>query len=72
MDKIMIHWDREGGTLNVWFDDPSKEYVCEETGDEVILVKDRDGRVIGFEKLNFQSSESMKSEGLLPVDVMVA
>ena len=27
--------------------------ICEETGDEVILMKDISGRVIGFEKLNF-------------------
>jgi hypothetical protein len=30
--------------------------VCEETGEEVILMKDRTGRVIGFEKLNFSVS----------------
>lgn len=29
------------------------EYVCEETGDEVVLMKDASGHVIGFEKLNF-------------------
>ncbi|MBI5167014.1 MAG: DUF2283 domain-containing protein [candidate division NC10 bacterium] len=34
-------------------DNFKKEYVCEETGDEVVLMKDRQGRVIGFEKLNF-------------------
>ncbi|HID64968.1 MAG TPA: hypothetical protein EYP49_19790 [Anaerolineae bacterium] len=31
---------------------PSNEYICEETGEEVILMKDQMGRVIGFEKLN--------------------
>ncbi len=34
-------------------DNPHNEYICEETGDEVILMKDKTGRVIGFEKLNF-------------------
>jgi hypothetical protein len=34
------------------------EYVCEETGDDVILMKDRAGRVIGFEKLNFSVPDS--------------
>ena len=29
----------------VWFDDPKKESVCEETDDDVVLVKDRDGRL---------------------------
>jgi hypothetical protein len=27
--------------------------VCEETGEEVVLMKNKVGRVIGFEKLNF-------------------
>lgn len=37
----------------IWFGDPADEYVCEETGDEVVLMKDRNGTVIGFEKLNY-------------------
>ena len=45
-------------TLTVWFTDPSLEYVSEEAGDEVVLMKDRPGRVIGFEKLNFSVPES--------------
>ena len=53
MEKIRLYFDKEANTLNVWFDDPEKEYICEETGEEVILIKDRNGRVIGFEKLNF-------------------
>ncbi|WP_417914741.1 DUF2283 domain-containing protein [Candidatus Electronema sp. JM] len=32
--------------------------MAEETGEEVILMKDREGRVIGFEKLNFKTAES--------------
>ena len=31
------------------FDDPKKEHICEESDDDVVLVKDRRGRVIGFE-----------------------
>lgn len=33
--------------------DRHTEYVCEETGDEVILMKNQQGEVIGFEKLNY-------------------
>jgi uncharacterized protein YuzE len=72
MDKILIYWDTEGNTLNVWFDDPQTEHVCEETGDEVILVKNSAGRVIGFEKLNFQPSDLLKAQGTLPVEIEVA
>ena len=34
------------------------DLLCEETGDEIVLMKDSAGRVIGFEKLNFSISES--------------
>lgn len=52
MAAIKMYYDPEGKTLTVWFDDPAKESVAEETGEEVILIKDADGRVIGFERLN--------------------
>ena len=70
MDKILIHWDTEGQTLSVWFDDPQKEHICEETGDEVVLVKDANGQVIGFEKLNFRPAKSALA-GQLPLEVEV-
>lgn len=53
MAEVKVLYDREGKTLTVWFTDAREEYVCEETGDEVVLMKDALGRVIGFEKLNF-------------------
>ena len=51
--QVKVFYDRQGNTLTVWFGDPQEEYVCEETGDEVVLMKDKAGHVIGFEKLNF-------------------
>jgi len=53
MEQVKVFYDHTGNTLTVWFGDPEDEYICEETGDEVILMKDQQGRVIGFEKLNF-------------------
>jgi len=53
MAQVKVYYDREGNTLTVWFGDPANEYVAEETGEEIVLMKDRDGKVIGFEKLNF-------------------
>jgi len=53
MAQVRVVYDRAGSTLAVWFGDPNGEYICEETGDEVVLMKDKAGRVIGFEKLNF-------------------
>lgn len=51
----VIH-DREGKTLTVWFGDALDEFVCEETGRDVVLIKDRSDYVIGVEKLHFSVS----------------
>ena len=48
-----MFYDQAGNTLIVWFGNPQAEYGCEETGEEVILLKDQAEDVIGFEKLNF-------------------
>jgi hypothetical protein len=53
MGQVKVFYDRAGNTLTVWFGEKQDEYVCEETGEEVVLMKDRAGRVVGFEKLNF-------------------
>jgi uncharacterized protein YuzE len=58
MAQVKVYYDKVGNTLTVWFDEPRKEYISEETGEEVILMKDRQGRVIGFEKLNFSITET--------------
>jgi hypothetical protein len=58
MAEVKVFHDREGQTLTVWFTDRSLEHVAEETGDDVVPMKDRAGRVIGFEKLNFSVPES--------------
>lgn len=57
MAHVKVFYDHTGNTLTVWFGNPQDEYVCEETGEEVILMKDKSGRVLGFEKLNFEISK---------------
>lgn len=57
MAKVKVFHDKSGNTLTVWFGEPKKEYVCEETAEEVILMKDKRGHVLGFEKLNFQVAQ---------------
>ena len=44
--------------MTVWFGNPEDEYIAQETGDEVILMKDKNGNVIGFEKLNYNLPKS--------------
>lgn len=53
MVEIRVVYDQQGNTLTVWFGNPQDEVVTEETGDEIILMKDKEGNVIGFEKLNY-------------------
>ncbi|MEO6061533.1 MAG: DUF2283 domain-containing protein [Thermoflexales bacterium] len=53
MAQVKVFYDEVGNTLTVWFGNPQDEVVAEETGDEVVLMKDKAGKVIGFEKLNF-------------------
>jgi uncharacterized protein YuzE len=62
MEEVKVYYDKVGNTLTVWFGDPDEEYICEETGDEVILMKNKSGTVIGFEKLNYslQKTSNLK------------
>ena len=66
MQKNRVLVNSESNTLDVWFDDPEKEFISEETGEEVILKKDKDNRVIGFEKLNISIDKKVN----IPVEVM--
>jgi hypothetical protein len=69
VEKLRVYYDREGNSLSVWFDDPKKEHVCEESDDDIILVKDRAGRVIGFERLNYLSARQREVGVSIPVEV---
>ena len=62
MAEVKVFHDRVGNTLVVWFGEPQDEYEAEETGDEVILMKNKNGQVIGFEKLNFTDSNSESTQ----------
>lgn len=71
MDKVRVYYDRTGNTLTVWFDDPKKEHVCEEVEDDVVLMKDRRGNVIGFERLNYLSKKQRQANDNIPVEVQM-
>ncbi len=71
MDKVRVYYDREGNTLSVWFDDPKKEYTCHESDDDIVLVKDRRGRVIGFERLNYLTAKQRAKGTTIPVEVQM-
>ena len=71
MKPIKVFFDKVGNTLNVWFDDPEKEHFSEETSDEVVLVKDKDGKLIGFEVLNYLSADEARDVTVVPIEAAV-
>ena len=70
MKPIKVFFDKVGNTLNVWFDDPQNEHSSEETTEEVVLVKDKAGKLIGFEVLNLSGDEA-RSVTVVPVESAV-
>jgi len=73
MEKVIVYYHRESDTLDVWFGDPKNEYSCEEVGEGVILKKDKNGHIIGFEKLYVHRGlgQPLSAEPL-PFEVVVA
>jgi uncharacterized protein YuzE len=71
VDKVRVYYDRLGNTLTVWFDDPQKECMCEEIDDDVVLMRDRRGKVIGFERLNYLSRKRQSQGRQVPVEVQM-
>ena len=69
MEKVRVYFDRIGNTLTVWFDEPAEETVCEEIDDDIVLMKDRRGKVIGFERLNYLSRKQRGKGANVPVEV---
>lgn len=54
MAEIKVYYDHVANSLTVWFGNPKDEYICQETAEEVVMMKNRKGEVVGFEKLNFE------------------
>jgi uncharacterized protein YuzE len=70
MDKVVVYYNKETDTMDIWFGNPEDEYICEEAGEGVILKKDKEGRVIGIEKLYVTKTLGIKQP--VPVEVVVA
>lgn len=58
MDRLTHLYDPVGNTLTIYFGDPKREHICEETADEIVLMKDDQGEVIGIEILHFSQRAS--------------
>ncbi|MBA4158326.1 MAG: DUF2283 domain-containing protein [Gemmatimonadetes bacterium] len=68
MDRIRVIHNTAGRTLTVWLGDPLDEHVCEETMEEVVLMKNAAGEVIGIELLHYGPAAADPS---LAVEVIV-
>jgi hypothetical protein len=58
MERIRVIHDTVGHTLTIWLGDPKQEYVSTLTDDEVVVMKDHEGRILGFEVLHYHPAES--------------
>jgi uncharacterized protein YuzE len=69
MDKVIVYYHKESDTMDIWFGNPEDEQICEEAGEGIILKKDKDGKIIGIEKLYVTKTLGIKQP--LPVEVIV-
>lgn len=70
MAHIRVIHDPAGETLTVYWEEPRTDQVCEETGEGVILIKDRSTQnVIGFEKLYYRPVEQARAITLETAEV---
>jgi hypothetical protein len=58
MERIKVIHDTVGQTLTVWLGDPEQEYASKMTDDDVIIMKDKSGHVLGFEVLHYRPTEA--------------
>jgi hypothetical protein len=70
MDKVIVYYHKEMDTMDIWFGNPEDEVISEEAGEGIILKKDKQGKVIGIEKLYVTRTLGIKQP--LPVEVVVA
>lgn len=69
MDKVKIYYSKEKDTMDIWFGDPLLEVISEEAGEGLILKKDKDGKVIGIEKLYVM--KTLGVEKTFPVELVM-
>ncbi|WP_297213498.1 MULTISPECIES: DUF2283 domain-containing protein [Thermodesulfovibrio] len=70
MGKVVVYYNKDSDTLDIWFGNPEDEVICEEAGEGIIFKKDKEGKVIGIEKLYV--SKTLGISKSIPVEVVVA
>jgi len=70
MDKVTVYYHKDSDTMDIWFGNPEDEVICEEAGEGIIFKKDKDGKVIGIEKLYVSKTVGVSVS--FPVELIVA
>jgi len=70
MDKVVIYYHKDSDTMDIWLGNPEDEVICEESGEGIILKKDKNGKTIGIEKLYVSKTVGINQP--LPVELVVA
>ncbi|MDE1824996.1 MAG: DUF2283 domain-containing protein [Candidatus Micrarchaeota archaeon] len=66
MTNAKLVFNKGANTLDIWFGNHKKEAINEETSDEMILKKDKNGKVIGIEILNFIKAKKVPKGPTIP------
>ncbi|MCF8296130.1 MAG: DUF2283 domain-containing protein [Melioribacteraceae bacterium] len=69
MDKVKIYYSKDKDTIDIWFGNPELEMISEEIGEGLVLKKDKDGKVIGIEKI--YTTKTLDSEKSFPVELVM-
>ncbi len=69
MEKVVVYYHRDSDTLDIWFGNPDDESICEEAGEGIILKKNKDGKIIGIEKLYVSKTVGICQP--LPIELVV-
>jgi uncharacterized protein YuzE len=70
MDRVVVYYHKDSDKMDIWFGNPEDEFMCEEAGEGIIFKKDKNGKVIGIEKLYV--SKTVGIDRPLPVELVVA
>lgn len=69
MDKVKIYYSKDKDTIDIWFGNPELEMISEEIGEGLVLKKDKDGKVIGIEKI--YTTKNFDTEKSFPVELVM-
>ena len=70
MDKVVVYYHKDSDTMDIWFGNPEDEVICEEAGEGIIFKKDKNGKVIGIEKLYVSKTVGVSIP--FPLELVVA